>query len=217
MSINERPLPFPLKEGVAAAAAASAGRGRGRGDSGAAELQEPSQDLSAEQEDYYGEVERTRAPRDSDLSAVGAGRLSALNASSIAGKDADSFTMDEGTRFSHGSRWVPFLSCALISVLLFAVANPTAQLCCVRRARESYGLGGDDFGGFGGYDDYVPTFDAPLTFRDASPVEESKRGSGSLARARQPALTASNAISEVTAALLFPVVCRLSVNRSVRC
>jgi hypothetical protein len=103
MSINERPLPFPLKDGVAAAAAASAGRGRGR-DSGAAEVQEPSQDLSAEQEDYYGEVERTRAPRDSDLSAVGAGRLSALNASSIAGKDGDSFTMDEGTRFSHGSR-----------------------------------------------------------------------------------------------------------------
>jgi hypothetical protein len=105
MSINERPLPFPLKEGVAAAAAsASAGRGRGRGDGGAAEVQEPSQDLPAEQEDYYGEVERTRAPRDSDHSAVGAGRLSALNASSIAGKDGNSFTMDEGTRFSHGSR-----------------------------------------------------------------------------------------------------------------
>jgi hypothetical protein len=105
MSINERPLPFPLKDGVAAAAAsASAGRGRSR-DSGAAELQEPSQELSAEQEDYYyGEVERTRAPRDSDLSAVGAGRLSALNASSIAGKDADSFTVDEGTHFSHGFR-----------------------------------------------------------------------------------------------------------------
>jgi hypothetical protein len=104
MSINERPLPFPLKDGVAAAAAAAAGRGRGRGDSAAAEVQEPSQELSVEQEDYYGEVERTRAPRDSDLSAVGAGRLSALNASSIAGKDGDSFTMDEGTRFSHGSR-----------------------------------------------------------------------------------------------------------------
>jgi hypothetical protein len=101
--------------------------------------------------------------------------------------------------------------------LLFAIVNPTTRLCCVRRARESYGLGGDDFGGFGGYDDYVPTFDAPLTFRDASPVEESKRGSGSLARARQPALAGSNAISEVTTALLFPVVCRLAVTHTVRC
>lgn len=75
---------------------------------------------------------------------------------------------------------------------------------CSCRGQTSYADGGD-FGGFSGYDDYVPVFDAPLSFRASSPgaggrgAEESKAGGSGGARtiARQPTLIASNSISEV--------------------
>lgn len=93
MSINALPMPFPLKEGVAAAAGAPA-LGTGEEERGA-EVRAVT---------AYDEVEYTRAPRDSDLRSVTAGRLSVLQASSVGGKEGDSFTMEDEARFSHGSR-----------------------------------------------------------------------------------------------------------------
>lgn len=83
------------------------------------------------------------------------------------------------------------------------------------RGQTSYADGGD-FGGFSGYDDYVPAFEAPLSFRASSPgaggreVEESKAaGSGEArTRARQPTLIASNSISEVGCCLAAMTIVR---------
>jgi hypothetical protein len=62
MSINEAPLPFPLRDDVAAAAAAAATGSASRGSA------RQSVESAAEEPQYYADdLELTRAPRESEV------------------------------------------------------------------------------------------------------------------------------------------------------